>query len=222
MVFELYERAKKTREALKSLGIYDQVERLTRDLVGELEGYWESVAKPLGKLEGMSKYFLDKPDTFRLREMSGEFLEILLNTFISLRSDYSVASHEFMRTVFLGHFSMGLNFMSMICGINVSKLREIATKRIDKSQHISNFYNAVEQAIKGLYANSDTLDRVVSLIEEINYTMREADLDMPWDMRDVYSAVFRLSRIERDILLVLEELRDTLNNYFRSYVMEPY
>jgi hypothetical protein len=222
VVFDTHNRVRRYKETLTNLGLYDQVVSLTRELVGELEGYWENVARTLGKLEGMSQYFTDKPEAFRLTEMFGEWLDVVLNTFITLRSDYSEVSHQFMRTVFFGSFGMGLSFMGMVCGIDVSNLRRIATKKVDKSRHIENLYNTVDQAIKALYANTSTLNRIVSLISQLNTILREADLDMPWDMGDVYDASFRLSQMERDILMVLEELRSLLDEYYRSMVMEPY
>jgi len=197
------------RERLEESGLFEEAERMTRELVDNLRSYWEFVARVLGRLEGMAIYYSQSPELERVKELAGDVVEAYLHELVALREEYSASSHNFMHEVMHSN-KKGLYFMGQVFKINTRDLERVAypKKQLERTRELR---GSISEAMEALFQSAQYVTNVIGLIWDIDKLLEQAGLEPAWDEGRVEAVSLELERKEWELLDVLDDLGDLID-----------
>jgi hypothetical protein len=195
----------KYKQALEKSPLIESIVRDVEDIARALEEYWEKVAIPLGRLEGLVESYMRSREFGVVAKYVGKYtdeFEERFRDFIDLRKEYSKLSHEFMRQVVYDD-GYGLYFIARVVGVNLGRIQDIARKTKSSVSTLELFEEIVD-VIEALdKIEIDLLAKIQSAITSINIILTTEGLDPVWDESKIDSIVESMIRVGADIQVVL-------------------
>jgi hypothetical protein len=194
----------KYKQVLEEKNTLKSIADLTNEIARALEAYWNDVAIPLGRLEGMVESYM-RSNEFRVIAKYVSGIENYFKRFLELREDYSRLSHDFLFEVVYDD-GYGLQFLAMLTGVKLGQIQDVARK----TKSAVTMIDLLEEMAKIRRILSDThvdhLSSIVGTMMTVEDFLEEAGLESVWDMGSVNDFEEGLVHVGSEIEDVLTEI----------------